>query len=118
MSDFGLSLSLDFDLSGEEKAFFENHENYDQYCAAVNLLHCIITTYFGSENWIQKLQNFLDGDLGLLPVYLLKTIEKYAPIAFVMDNFFMKLQRESKTIVYPALELRNLYAQINTRHKS
>jgi hypothetical protein len=59
LSDFGLALSSKFDLSTAEKEFLKQHQSYDEACAAVNLLHCIITSFFGKEHWEARLCEYL-----------------------------------------------------------
>ncbi len=67
LSDFGLSLSSKFDLTPAETEFLKQHQSYDQACAAVNLLHCIIKSLFGKEHWEIRLREYLVGELNNLP---------------------------------------------------
>ena len=107
-SDFGLALSSKFDLSNTETDFLNHHQSYDQACAAVNLLHCIITSLFGKEQWEIRLRDYLADELGNVPPVIAAIIKRYAPIALVMDEFFQKLQKESKSTSYPAAQLEKL----------
>ncbi len=106
ISDFGLALSSKFQLTQEEIKFFHQHHLYDQGCMAVNLLHCIVTSYFGNENWETKLQTYLQGDQGKLPLAIDTIIKKYAKIAFSIDRFFQNLQKRSKKTPYPAADIK------------
>ena len=108
LSDFGLALSSKFELTQAETEFLKQHKLYDQACAAVNLLHGIITALFGKEQWENRLREYLAGELGNVPPGVASIIKKYAPTAVVMDNFFQKLQKESKSTSYPAAELEKL----------
>jgi hypothetical protein len=108
LSDFGLALSSKFDLTPAETEFLKQHQLYDQACAAVNLLHCIITSFFGKEHWEVRLREYLAGKLGNTPPTIAAVIKQYAPIALVMDEFFQKLQKESKSTSYPAAQLEKL----------
>lgn len=110
LSDFGLALSATFDLSNAETEFLKHHQSFDQACHAVNLLHCIITSLFGKEAWIEQLQAYLAGKGEVLPPVITAVIKDYAPIALLMDDFFQKLQKESKSTPYPALALEKLLA--------
>jgi hypothetical protein len=107
-SDFGLALSAKFDLTPAETAFLKQHQSYDQTCAAVNLLHCIITSLFGKERWHLRLREYLAGELSNVPPGINTIINRYGPIALLMDDFFQKLQNESKSTSYPAAQLEKL----------
>ncbi len=63
LSDFGLALSSRFDLTPAETQFLKQHSSYDQACAAVNLLHCIITSLFGKERWEIRRMEYLPNEL-------------------------------------------------------
>jgi thiamine kinase-like enzyme len=108
LSDFGLALSSKFDLTPVETEFLKQHHSYDQACAAVNLLHCIITSFFGKEHWEIRLREYLAGELSNVPPAINTIIHRYAPIALLMDEFFQKLQKESKSTPYPATQLEKL----------
>ncbi|PPE03036.1 hypothetical protein HCUR_01467 [Holospora curviuscula] len=112
--DFGLALSSRFDLSEKEKEFLKQHQSYDQACAAVNLLHCIITSLFGKEHWEIRLHKYLAGELSNVPPAINTIINRYAPIALLMDEFFQKLQKESKSTPYPATQLEKLLRAISS----
>jgi len=108
LSDFGLALSSKFDLTPAETEFLKQHQSYDQACAAVNLLHCIITSLFGKKHWEIRLREYLAGELSNVPPAMNTIINRYAPIALLMDEFFQKLQKESKSTPYPATQLEKL----------
>jgi hypothetical protein len=108
LSDFGLALSSKFHLTPEEIEFLKQHQSYDQACAAVNLLHCIITSLFGKEHWEIRLREYLAGEISNVPPAINTIINRYAPIALLMDEFFQKLQKESKSTPYPARQVEKL----------
>jgi hypothetical protein len=114
LSDFGLALSSKFDLTPAETEFLKQHQSYDQACAAVNLLHCIITSLFGKEHWEIRLREYLLGELSNVPPAINTIINRYAPIALLMDEFFQKLQKESKSTPYPATQLEKLLRAISS----
>lgn len=114
LSDFGLALSSKFDLTPEEIEFLKQHQFYDQACAAVNLLHCIITSLFGKEHWEIRLREYLAGELSNAPPAINTIINRYAPMALLMDEFFQKLQKESKSTPYPATQLEKLLRAISS----
>lgn len=114
LSDFGLALSSKFDLTPAETEFLKQHQSYDQACAAVNLLHCIITSLFGKEHWEIRLREYLTGALSKAPPVINTIINRYAPIALLMDEFFQKLQKESKSTPYPARQVEKLLRTISS----
>lgn len=112
-SDFGLGLSSKFDLTKSETEFLKDHHNYDLCSTGINLLHTIITTLFGKDNWTMKLQEYLNGERGTLAPSIDSVIKRHAPIAFAMDEFYRTLQKESKSVAYPKERLEHLLATIN-----
>jgi serine/threonine protein kinase len=114
LSDFGLALSSKFNLTTAETEFLKQHQSYDQACATVNLLHCIITSLFGKEHWEIRLREYLARELNNVPAAINKIINRYAPIALLMDEFFQKLQKESKLTPYPATQVEKLLRTISS----
>ena len=108
LSDFGLALSSKFDLTPAEIEFLKQHQSYDQACASVNLSHCIITSLFGKEHLEIRLREYLAGRIGNVAPEMNTIINQYALIALLMDEFFQKLQKESKSTPYPAAQLGKL----------
>lgn len=108
LSDFGLALSSKFDLTPAETEFLKQHHSYDQACAAANLLHCIITSLFGREHWEIRLREYLAGELNNVPPAINTIINRYAPMALLMNEFFQQLQKESKSTPYPATQVEKL----------
>jgi hypothetical protein len=114
-SDFGLALSSQFDLTKEEINFLNIHRTYDRCATIVNLLHCMITHLFGKDRWEIRLKEYVKGENEKLESSLDATIKKYAPIALTMDDFYQKLQKESKLTPYPATHLESLLAGIDEK---
>jgi hypothetical protein len=108
LSDFGLALSSKFDLTPAEIEFLKQHQSYDQACASVNLSHCIITSLFGKEHWEIRLREYLAGELGDTSPVIAAMIKQHASTALLMDEFFQKLQKQSKSTPYPAAQLEKL----------
>ncbi|MCD6045306.1 MAG: hypothetical protein K0R48_469 [Gammaproteobacteria bacterium] len=108
LTDFGLSLSSKFKLTDAETEFLAQHKSYDQVCAIVNLLQCIVTTHFGKEQWELRLREIIASKVAMLPIGMSAILQRYAPIAMVLDDFFQKLNKEDKYARYPAVELERL----------
>lgn len=114
LSDFGLALSSKFELTKAEIEFLRQHQTYDQACAAVNLLHCVITAIFGKEQWEISLREYIEGKRGGVAPAIATIIKRYAPIALSMDAFFQKLQKESKSTPYPAIHIEKLLRTLSS----
>jgi hypothetical protein len=113
LTDFGLSLSSKFELTAAEATFFTQHKSYDQVCAIVNLLQCIVTTFFGKEQWELQLREIIASKMDMLPAGMTAILKRYAPIAIVLDTFFKKLNKEDKFALYPAVELERLLETVS-----
>jgi hypothetical protein len=97
VTDFGMATCSDFELSAEERSFFEQHRLYDRGYLAMYLVR-----------WIEALDP--PASLGPRAAAL---IERYRPIEAVMGAFINQLRDRSKTTPYPAAELeRVLIAQL------
>lgn len=109
VTDFGLAMSTDFELSETESSFFKEHHNYDQYYATTYFVRQIVKELFKSEDREALLQEFAVGKniQALLPEISSFLIER-APIVLRMNEFFKKIKHESKSTSYPLLELERL----------
>ncbi len=65
--DFSLALSSDFELAQDEVEFLARHRRYDHGRAAVGYVHCLSATFFGSDQWKEKLRAFLKTAQPLVP---------------------------------------------------
>jgi thiamine kinase-like enzyme len=113
LTDFGLSLSADFDLSPLEQAFFETHRHYDECCMHVNILHSLLKPMFFPDSKNQNdfkdtLQRILNGNHQDIPNHISLYVKKFGAIALLMDDFFQGLIHQSKQTPYPADRLAEL----------
>ena len=67
--------------------------------------YTILIFIFDRENWITKLQEYLQGKLDITSPQIATIIKKHAGVAMIMDEFFQKLQKVSKSTPYPAIQL-------------
>lgn len=114
-SDFGLALSSHFELTPAEIAFLNLHHNYDEACMAVNLLHSIVTAFYGDDKqWAMQIKKVLTEKRSKkeMASEIKNVIERYGAIAMVMDEFFQKLQKESKETSYPTEKISSLLKEI------
>jgi len=112
-ADFGLALSTQFKLSHAEYTFFNDHYQYDICYTLTHLLYCMITNLFGKDAWEATLQKYVPSEESVVTEPIALIIKRYAPLAFAMNEFNQKLQKESKTTPYPGNVLAQLYAKIS-----
>lgn len=108
-ADFGLATGTQFELSEAEMDFFKKHHNYDQCYTMAYFVEWILTELFGSENWFtgnynKVLHEYATGKGKPLAPAIEAIVTRYAPMAVVIDEFFLKL-KEFKTTPYPTSEL-------------
>ena len=113
-SDFGLSLSKEFDLSLEEIAFFDKHRSYDRCSTIVNLLHCFMTYSLDRSQWKDAhLHEYLNGEYGKISPAITPTVNRYAPIALIMADFYQSMIKKSKLTLYPNKDLEKLLKKVD-----
>jgi hypothetical protein len=110
-TDFGLALSLHFELTTAEIEFLKLHQHYDCAYASLNLLLCIFATIFEKDQWGIRLHEYITDKPGELSSATVSIIKQHTPIALTMDAFMEKLRKESKSTPYPATQLKKLFAQ-------
>ncbi len=98
LSDFGLALSKNFDLSRTELNFMNAHKLYDQSSYSVNLLHGILTSYAGDDNWDKTLKDYLTNKLSItIPYKIQDILSKHVSMAEKMHRFYKEMQRDKST---------------------
>ncbi|HEY5936574.1 MAG TPA: hypothetical protein VIU61_18120 [Kofleriaceae bacterium] len=85
-SDFGLATCREFTLSEPERTFFECHRSYDT---------CVVITEL--VNWLVTLPE--------IPARGAAFVERHAQTAPVLNDFYRRLQFESKSTPYPIDQL-------------
>ncbi|MBT6539178.1 MAG: hypothetical protein HOL58_06800 [Francisellaceae bacterium] len=111
-SDFGLALSDKFTLSNIEKHFIKDNANYDYASSAVNLMHTVLTSYLGKNNWDMILSKFTDPKFDInIPISVKRLLSKYHGVALKMHEFYKAIQRDKST-PFPSSELKELLPKI------
>ena len=100
--DFGLALSSDFELTGDEVEFLARHRRYDHGRAAVGYVHCVSATFFGKDHWKENLSAFLQTAQPPVPAAVAAVIRRHAPLALAFLAFSRELREENKKTLYPA----------------
>ena len=107
-SDFGLALSDKFTLSNIEKHFMEDNNLYDYASGPINLLHSVLTSYLGKDNWDAMLLSFTESNFDRnIPIGINKLLSKYCGLALKMDTFYSSIQKD-KSYPYPSNDLIHL----------
>ncbi|KJW07866.1 hypothetical protein OTUT144_0036 [Orientia tsutsugamushi str. UT144] len=60
------------------------------------------------------MREYLAGELSNVLPAINTIINRYAPIALIMDEFFQKLQKKSKSTTYPATQVEKLLRTISS----
>lgn len=109
VSDFGLALDQEWNLNANEKAFFENHQNYDQG----ELISCLgyllrqqgkalqpknrLFQADPSRSPVEQLQQQLSQlDSIKIPAQLKILLKQYQPTLILMATFFESLRKHKK----------------------
>jgi hypothetical protein len=102
IGDFGLALSLDFELAEDEVEFVARHRRYDHGRAAVGYVHCLSVAFLGRDQWKENLHAFLKTALPPVPPAVAAAIRRQAPLALAFLEFSRQLREEDKQTPYPA----------------
>ncbi|OCH99178.1 hypothetical protein A8135_07985 [Legionella jamestowniensis] len=98
LSDFGLALSKNFDLTRTELNFINNHKLYDRCSYSLNLLHGVLTSYAGEGNWDKTLNDYLINKLSItLSDKILSVLSNHASVAEKMHRFYKEIQKDKST---------------------
>jgi len=105
VGDFGLALCTDFDLSPEERSFFETHRDYDRAYVEWAILQWLSLRPYPPFEWLAALPGW-----PVRPPAVEAEVERCRPVADIFDAFLAKL-RENKATPYPAAELADALAR-------
>jgi hypothetical protein len=101
-ADLGLATSPSFDLSEPEAAFLERNQTYDASYTATHLVNWLVRTLIGADDRDGVIRRYSGGgDPEGVGPSAAAIIKRDGPIALVMNEFYRKLQVESRTTEYP-----------------
>jgi hypothetical protein len=107
-ADLGLATSSRFELDEAESEFVRRHASYDRCFVATHLCHWLVSNLVQIP-WADAdvyLRDYLNGRAhASLPASAAGIVERYAPLALSMADFYRRLQTVSKLTPYPADEL-------------
>ncbi|SEP00292.1 hypothetical protein [Amycolatopsis saalfeldensis] len=107
-ADYGLAISSEFDLSGEEAGFFTGHQSYDRAYSVTHLVIWLVTALYGyrGEERSAFVRACAQGERPKgIPPEVAAILAEHAPLAEVMTDFYRKFQLESRQAPYPAEEI-------------
>lgn len=118
-ADFGLSISREFDLAPEERAFFEKHIDYDRYYVAAELANRSIVATLGEKESESVLDDYVAPENKITyfhgPSDVASITQRYRPIAVLMGNLFQGLREQSKSTPYPEAELTREWSKLSIK---
>lgn len=114
LTDFGLTTSTRFELSGTERPFLRKNETHDGCHTVTQLVRWLVTALAGTTDPAERREYVRRCAEGAVPPDfpepVAAIIKRYAPIATVIDEFYRKLGEESRTAEYPDDEIRRACA--------
>lgn len=113
IADFGLATSSRFDLSkGEARSLGENM-SHDRCYTVTQWVNWLVTALSGAADRNGFIRGCAEGgDPVGVPASAAAVIERYAPVAAIMNAFYRKLHLESRATAYPLDEIRRVCATI------
>ncbi|MEV4567525.1 protein kinase family protein [Nonomuraea sp. NPDC049419] len=111
LSDFGLAVSSAFDLSAEERAFYERHRTYDRTYTLAYLVNWLTRTIHGG-GWAEgraRIRRWASGEpVTGVPGGVEELVARDSPLVTVLNDFYYELQTERRTTPYPLERLRQV----------
>ncbi|MFE3738278.1 protein kinase family protein [Streptomyces sp. NPDC059134] len=110
-TDFGLALSSRFDLSREEREFFDLHRTYDRCYTTSYLVNWLVTDVYGygRDDREAQVRACARGERPTgVPERAAAILARDAAVTTVMADFFRKLRHESRRTPYPLEAIRAL----------
>jgi hypothetical protein len=109
-ADFGLAMSRRFALSEPELSFFDDHTSYDGCVTVTELVNWLGSALVGEADREAFIRRCAGGATPPeVPGFAAAILQRHAPIAVVLNDFFRRLRFGSKTTGYPIDEIRRLY---------
>jgi serine/threonine protein kinase len=113
ITDFGLVTSSRFELSDSERAFFDLNKAHDECYVVTHLVNWVVAGFLGLMDrkdridFIRRCANGYDPteEVGSVAADI---INKYAPIATVINDFYTDLRVDSKTTPFPVEEIQRV----------
>ncbi|NEQ44217.1 MAG: hypothetical protein F6K00_11940 [Leptolyngbya sp. SIOISBB] len=114
LTDYGLTLSKQFQLDAAELQFFKQHHNFDICTALTSLVHAIVSRYDGRPYWRQALPDLIHAEHELaktIPADIRAYLISRTPLVMKIGDFYRQLMQDLTT-PYPAAELQEILADL------
>lgn len=113
-TDFGLAMSRLFELSECEVDFYERNISHDGCYSVTQLVNWLVTALTAPTDTLTRNEYIRWCAAGGFPRNVVPAaaavIQRYAPIAVVMNEFYWRLFGESRKTEYPAGEIQRVCA--------
>jgi len=109
--DFGLATSSRFELSRAESDFIALNATHDERYVETQLVNWLVTALAEPERADRSafIERVAAGEKpGELPKAVWDVVERHAPVAAIMNDFYGKLYLEDRATPYPAEALRRV----------
>ncbi len=106
-TDFGIATSPSFHLSDLEKRFIAANATHDRCHTLTRLVDWIITALTDAPDWetrderIQRISNGDHGELAHVSATAAAVVERHAPIAAIINDFYRRLRFDDRHARYP-----------------
>jgi hypothetical protein len=104
LTDYGLSLSSRFQLTSQERDFYNRHRDYDRAYALSYLVHWLVVDQYGlgRDEREEFIRACADGRRPeAIPPAAAALIARHARLAVVVGEFNRRLEQESRLTPYP-----------------
>jgi hypothetical protein len=106
-ADYGLAISSRFELSHDESGFFDQHRTYDRCYSVAHLVNWLVVDRYGRDDREARVRAYAHGERPAgIPEAAAAILARYAPLTAVMNDFYRKLQHESRQTPYPLEDIR------------
>ena len=113
ITDFGLATSSRFELSDSEREFFDLNKSHDECYVMTQLVNWIVAGLLGlmeRKGRIEFIRRCADGydpkdEVGAVAAGI---INRYAPIAVVINDFYTNLRVDSRATPFPADQIQSV----------
>lgn len=122
-ADLGLATMREFDLSIDEAKFIDQHANHDTSYVATQLVNWLVSSACDLPTLTNQrtpqarnafIQHCAEGGKAIgAPSWAAPTIERYAPVAAIMNALYWRLHAESRITPYPAVDIEQALMGVN-----
>lgn len=109
ITDFGLATSTRFELSPPEEAFLTTNRWHDGAYVLTDLVNELLRAFTEHSRWEDRIAFLRRVAEGAIPTDMMapaaSTIQRYAPIAAIINQFYWDLAKKSRATPFPAAQI-------------